>query len=270
MAWTEKKITNWEELASIFESLRIGRTGDPSWHFRGQADSRWNLRPSLLRLLGDNEISYKKAHGIEFGVFRKFMAQAHLHFAGHLPPVESGPTPAWWMLMQHHYCPTRLLDWTESPYVAAYFAVERLPEADGAVWIMPSSPLQTQVDGDFGNMYDAIRVDGFFSDTPQPAVYPIVAVEHNTRSVAQQGVFTLSTDILADHAPLIDTALAQTTWSNQYVKVVIPSGLKQEFLCRLKAMNITASALFPGPDGVGRAAAEYVKIRVWDAVRGAI
>jgi hypothetical protein len=77
-------------------------------------------------------------------------------------------------------------------------------------------------------------------------------------------VYTVSTDILADHAPLIQAAMAQTIWAKRFVKVIVASALKHEALCRLRAMNITASALFPGPDGVGRSASEYVRIRVWD------
>ena len=264
MTWPERTVNDWAELASLFEDCRVGRTGDPSWYFRGQADARWSLEPSLLRLLDATRITHKKAHGIEFGVFRRFMRQANLHFPGNLPSAELGPSPVWWMLMQHYHAPTRLLDWTESPYVAAYYAVERSSETDGAVWVMPASPLQTQVDSEFGDMRSALANGAFSDDAPPQAVYPICPVEHNARSVAQQGSYTVSVDILADHATLIEAALARTRWSTQFVKLVVPSTLKTEFLCRLHAMNIAASALFPGPDGVGRAAAEYVKIRVWD------
>jgi hypothetical protein len=41
-----------------------------------------------------------------------------------------------WGFMQHHSCPTRLLDWTSSAYVAAYFAVEQLPDTDGALFVV--------------------------------------------------------------------------------------------------------------------------------------
>lgn len=264
MGWTEMSVTNWTDFSALVERLPIGRTGDPSWCFRGQADASWDLRPSILRLLGNHGISYKKAHGIENGVFRRFMAEAHLHFGADLPPPSIDPTPGWWILMQHHHCPTRLLDWTKSPYVAAYFAVEQLADVDGAIWILPSSPLETQMTHEFGHMFETFEDKHFFSDAPKKAVYPICGIMHSDRSVAQQGVYTVSTDILADHAPLIEASLAQTGWFKNLVKVIFPSALKHEALCRLRTMNITASSLFPGPDGVGKAASEYVRIRVWD------
>jgi hypothetical protein len=59
-----------------------------------------------------------------------------------------------WMVLwlaQHHGVPTRLLDWTRSPLVATYFAVESTNDRDAAVWVIwgfdgieqpPSSPFE--------------------------------------------------------------------------------------------------------------------------------
>jgi hypothetical protein len=40
------------------------------------------------------------------------------------------------MLMQHYKAPTRLLDWSYSPYLAAYFACSSNPNIDGAIWAL--------------------------------------------------------------------------------------------------------------------------------------
>ncbi len=51
--------------------------------------------------------------------------------------------------------------------------------------------------------------------------------------------------------------------SNTLLHRNIPCGLKHECLDGLRAMNITARTLIPGPDGIGRAASERAKVRIW-------
>jgi hypothetical protein len=68
------------------------------------------------------------------------MGQAHLFLdPSHLREERS--LLAWWGLMQHFGCPTRLLDWTASPYVATYFAVIEHDAEPGAVWVFDAETL---------------------------------------------------------------------------------------------------------------------------------
>jgi FRG domain len=238
------------------------------WYFRGQADSMWGLEPSLCRCFRQASPSRKKALGIEFGAFRRFQAQIHIFLKDLRVETTEWESVVWWMLMQHYSCPTRLLDWTESPYVGLYFAVQQAPERDGAVWLFPSSRLDTLMSTKYGRMND-IGEPAFLDEGGLKAVYPVVGTKHTDRSVAQQGVFTVCTDPLADHHTPITEAFVEAGESNALAKIVVPANLKCKFLSRLREMNITASSLFPGADGVGRSSAEYIRLRVWRNTRDA-
>jgi len=65
----------------------------------------------------------------------------------------------WIFLMQHYRAPTRLLDWSESPLVALYFAlVDKLQEdSDGALWCMDPIALNRIANGTVAN-FEKIRI----------------------------------------------------------------------------------------------------------------
>ena len=85
--------------------------------FRGVSDISYELIPKLGRLNNKSDIDANKEEKI---MLRLFKQQS-------LPYLKFKPSNDWeWLaLAQHHGLPTRLLDWTTNPLVAAYFAVEK-------------------------------------------------------------------------------------------------------------------------------------------------
>ena len=259
MNWHRDQLRGWGDFVELVERLKLEERGDSYWYIRGQSSESWRLQPSLLRHLG--EIPVERALGIEFGATRRFMSQYHLHSpTDGVDKSKWGPI-AWWMLMQHHSSPTRLLDWTLSPYVALYFAVDQCPDNDGAVWFFPSFELGAITANHFGKLEDSSQERLESRDIK--AVYPVEPTQHTERSASQQAVFTVCTHVLADHGEAISEAFASQEDRYPLNKVIVPAGLKDQFLSKLRTMNITASSLFPGLDGLGRASRDYIRLRAW-------
>ena len=259
MTWHRDQLSSWTDFVELVERLNLNEQGDAGWYIRGQSNKSWPLQPSLLRQLG--KVTVERALGIEFGATRRFMSQYHLHLSTDGVDKARWGAIGWWMVMQHYSCPTRLLDWTLSPYVALYFAVEQSPEHDGAVWFFPSSALETITVNRYGKLRP--RSEEQLETHDVLAVYPIEATQHSRRSASQQAVFTICTHLLANHGDVISEVFAGQENRYPLNKVIIPAGLKDEFLSKLRTMNITPSSLFPGLDGLGRAARDYIRLRAW-------
>jgi len=128
---TSKTLRSWNKIHSYQK---------PGWVFRGQKCKVLPLKTSLERCCNREGIN---AIDTENHLLREFKRTYHL-YARHIPEqnlIVGDSTIEWISLMQHHGAPTRLLDFTYSIYVAAYFALEKAdpethPNGSCAIWAM--------------------------------------------------------------------------------------------------------------------------------------
>src|SRR5262249_22802124 len=103
-------ITTLEELTDVVhQTFRRTRS---RWWFRGHPDSRWALIPKVWRDYNATTERY---------LTNSFYQRAKLRHASF---PDDSDYAAWLALMQHYGLPTRLLDWSDSALIAAYFAVK--------------------------------------------------------------------------------------------------------------------------------------------------
>jgi hypothetical protein len=121
------------ELVEAIERIRSQRRV-PLW-YRGQRDATWSVTPALWRTTGPRPYTLED----ERNFTHRFRTRAAVRYPN-TPRYDDHS--AWLSLMQHYGLPTRLLDWSRSPLVAAYFAVESYLQSntwspcDAAIWVL--------------------------------------------------------------------------------------------------------------------------------------
>jgi hypothetical protein len=123
-----------ESLGQLFEILRTMPVG---WIWRGQGSFNWRLETRLGRDFAnlplpseDPSVSYDYV-GLENRVIGFFKERARRSVR---PPPDDLDLLSWLAVMQHYGAPTRLLDWTTSPFVALWFAYADAESEPAALW----------------------------------------------------------------------------------------------------------------------------------------
>ena len=146
----ETTFTDGKKLLSRLQQPPFDSNG---WAFRGQANERWGLEHSLERMYTQYLASEVK---VEEFVIAEFMRRAH-HYTP-IPPADD--MGEWLALIRHHGAPTRLLDWTRSPYIAAYFAAPDSKMGDtSAIWAIDLLAIKKAVAAVFDSSHGAAQTN---------------------------------------------------------------------------------------------------------------
>lgn len=221
--------------------------------FRGLANEADDLSNSLIRLSA-GQIDISK---LELSLVRNFRKYAHAQAAAAVDSIWH-----WLALGQHHGLPTRLVDWTYSPFVALHFATEhpRDFDCDGVVWcvnfveanrLLPprlksileeehSDTFTVELLGEFPSLrsFDSLGRDPFVIFMEPPSL--------DTRILNQFALFSL----MPSPSARLDYWLE--SHPKLFRRVVVPARLKWEVRDKLDQANINERTLFPGLDGLSR------------------
>jgi len=217
-AQNSKNITSWAQLASCVGEYRDG------WIFRGEVDpSNEKLTPKAGRYskkLGSaRKVPYTREDEIQ--AFHDFKKAARPYLS-HEPKSDI----EWLAIAQHHGVPTRLLDWTESLLVAAFFAVEKAGTLGDAV-VYAVKGLDA-IDEEKENPFQIDQVKTY----RPPHISP--------RIPAQRSIFTIHLD---PSKPFEFHSLER--W-------VLDKNICWDLKQNLDACAINESSLFPDIDGLSR------------------
>ncbi len=216
--------------------------------FRGLSDSSYRLETTLIRLGGP----YKN---LERHLLRNFKKYARHNV------VEQDSVWHWLTVAQHHGLPTRLLDWTYSPYVALHFATANIEkyDYDGAIWavnylkshqLLPLH-LREKLEAEGANVFTVemlsetlssledlgkLGQDEFALFFEPPSI--------DDRITNQYGFFS----IMPSAQSILDNWLARHP--HLWRRIIIPARLKWEIRDKLDQANISERVLFPGLDGL--------------------
>jgi hypothetical protein len=221
----------------------------PFW--RGHADAEWALQAHVFR--------HQQLRLNEASMLLQFVLGGRPRASSNAPPRDD--RIGWIHLAQHYGLPTRLLDWTQSPFVALYFAVfersRNLDETDGCLWSLNPVALNSTIADVKGILTPdhskaAAVINEAFQDANRNAfsgrALAIGAFANDLRMVVQQSVFTVHGDDL--DLRTLDSA------SELLRQFIIPKDSKPFIRDRLREVGIKYSFLFPDLAGLARSIRE--------------
>jgi hypothetical protein len=229
-----KTITDWQTLASIAEEFKTF-----NWIFRGIEDARYELVPKVGRpdtsknLLDGTNAGY--CPDLEKRCIERFQREARPHMG-----IEPASNLDWLSIAQHHGLPTRLLDWTESPLVAAYFALRPggfigTDPKDAAIYGLPCPQIVTTDEELCSSSGDVV------------AYFP----QHLTpRITAQRGLFTYHKFPDQAYEPV------------DLIKWIVPSEICFTLKVILNKCGFNEASMFPDLDGIAKHVGWLLKWRL--------
>lgn len=230
-------VESFAELHDAIFSLQQFSPHKKSWSFifRGQSEAK-----PLLPEAGRDDIKYKMDDKKTFFEWKK---KARVHLENHYYNLTDLELMC---IARHHSIPTKLLDWTYSPLVAAYFAVAKTKKADAIIYCF--------------NIHDKEYLSAENTINPFNLICDIMFFDPGTlipRNISQSGLFSIHKEhekpfeesLIKD--PNNPLAIASPASDDIYT-ITIKESYRDTLLRELSIYNMHEGTLFPDLDGLGR------------------
>ncbi len=247
------ELEKWSDYKELAEKSRL------EWIFRGQSNSDWDIQTTLERSHivknfpdFEDELLKDFKKGVKFYLKDESMPETTLEYLS---------------LLQHFGAPSRLLDFTKSPYIAAYFAFEQATEdvAKVAIWVVNKIFLYQSSVCFFENKIDHLSGANNYAFNDRTfelayeeskkgdfnCIFPTEPNNQNQRYHLQQSIFLSQGN---PYEPLLNQLdfIKSDSLTKTFMKVTLPTSEKKTALREMHKMNINRATLFPGLDGFAK------------------
>ncbi len=285
------KINNVQEYIDAIEKLKnkytysTGSIGafnndivETKFLFRGHGNhDKYKLEPKIFRIKKTQYGSITQYSQLEYNILADFISEAKAYEKN----ILDNDTQAWLEMAQHYKVPTRLLDFTENPLVALYFACRSKTETVAAVWILNEKSYEKKIWNvpflkltlDSQAIVNAIiEREILLLGNPQrnnmiEYKYPWIYKPRyrDERMKLQSSMFMIwgslsgaLTDMLAenDYMNFDDTEVVDPDTAGFICALEVNPEKKSEILKQLDMLGINEKFIYPGLDGIGKSIAK--------------
>lgn len=247
-------LDKWSHVKSFIDQLN----SEGTFIWRGHASSKFDLTSSLYRHLSDQRIQVHSWENIEFkalNYFKESIAYTKINTPANLTWIDL------MQIMQHYGCPTRLTDWTYSPYIATYFTRYSL-SSKAALFALNLDIYKEMLNtnfpdlhsngGQITNLKDELLIRLIKSSEKYPPL-PVKPAPFFERPLMQKSIFLLDLSLETSLSRKIDEI-----HKDLLIKIEFPATVIQEAFKDLEMMNIDGYHLFGGAEGVAQKAKELI------------
>jgi hypothetical protein len=236
----EIKLSSWKYFSDYINQEMLNYT---TYVYRGHGSNKWKLEPTLDRIVKQPNSTKRSKH------LDNFKYETRGRRGANPPNLEADND--WWALGQHHGLATPLLDWTESPFVALYFAAavaQKEKHKTFSVFALSQGIIHLNNE----HIVEDDKVTLVNSKKPTVKIVRPLSDE-NSRLVNQRGLFTRGPNNVDLESWIKMFPGKKDKEVMELIKINIPATGIQDCLRYLNRMNINHSTLFPDLTG----ASEY-------------